>query len=292
MVALLAIAAAFFYGLVTIFQTVGLRYSNPLSALLISQVSSLAAALVICFFTVSADQFASRAVVYFVASGAIAPFIAQFLLVVGINRVGGSIASALYQVRPLFSALGAVIILGEGLTASIGLGMLLMVFGTAAISFEQSGGKIDKEWSRKDLIFPIMSGACFGIGHVFKKIGLNITPIPIIGATVQTAAALAFFSVFALAPRKKQMVNLRDKRAWLALGLAGFSSVAAMLCFFSALNLGQVVVVVPLSSCGPLFVLLLVRLFLKKVERVTWKIVLGAVLIIGGAVVLALLSPR
>jgi drug/metabolite transporter, DME family len=47
-------------------------------------------------------------------------------------------------------------------------------------------------------------------------------------------------------------------------------------------------VVIPISSIGPLFSLMLTALFLKDVERVTVKIVLGAVLIISGVILLTL----
>jgi drug/metabolite transporter (DMT)-like permease len=50
-----------------------------------------------------------------------------------------------------------------------------------------------------------------------------------------------------------------------------------------------VILVSPLSSLGPFFVLLLVGIFLRRVERVTWKIVIGSVLIVGGTAVLTLL---
>jgi uncharacterized membrane protein len=56
----------------------------------------------------------------------------------------------------------------------------------------------------------------------------------------------------------------------------------------TSLDLGEVVVVIPVSSTGPLFSLALTALFLKDVERVTVKIVLGAVFIISGVILITL----
>ncbi|TET44715.1 MAG: DMT family transporter [Dehalococcoidia bacterium] len=291
MVATLAFSSAFFYGLSNVLTQVGLRGSNTLSGLLISQLSTLAASLFIFLFVIPIDQFANRAVLYFVAAGVMGPFIARFLLYVGINRVGSSIASPLYETKPLFSTIAAVVILGERLTTSIALGMFLIITGAAAISSEKSGGQIEKKWSRKDLIFPVMAGAGFGVAHVLRKMGLNVAPEPIAGVTIQNAAALAFFPLLALAQRNQQRVSLNNKRAWFIFSLAGLSSVIGQLCLFYALNLGRVVIVSPLSSISPFFVLLLVGIFLKKIERITLKIVLGTVLIVGGAAALTLVPP-
>jgi len=291
MVATLALSSAFFYGLSNVLTQIGLRGSNTLSGLLISQLSTLAASLFIFLFVIPIDQFANRAVLYFVAAGVMGPFIARFLLYVGINRVGSSIASPLYETKPLFSTIAAVVILGERLTTSIALGMFLIITGAATISSVKSGGQIEKKWSRKDLVFPVMAGAGFGVAHVLRKMGLNVAPEPIVGVTIQNAAALAFFPLLALAQRNQQRVSLNNKRAWFIFGLAGLSSVIGQLCLFYALNLGQVVIVSPLSSTSPFFVLLLVGIFLKKMERITLKIVLGAVLIVGGAAALTLVPP-
>ena len=286
----MAVISAFFYSLVFVLNAVGLRYVNVLSAVLISQTSCLATALAFSLLVVPFDQFLSSAAFYFLAAGALGSFGAYFLMVAAIDRVGSAIASAIAQTRPLYSAIGAVIILEESLTSSIALGMFLMIIGTATISFEQSGGKIVKQWSRKDLMLPIMAAACWGLAHVVRKMGLNIIPEPIVGVTIQNAIALVLFAVVAFAQRRKEKLTFNHTRALLILALAGFLIIVAQLFLFYALDLGQVVIVSPLASLNTFFVLILAGIFLKKLEKVTWKIVLGAVLIVAGAVVLSLAS--
>ena len=290
MVALLAIGSAFFMALQSVVFRVGLKYSNPLSAFLIVQIACLVASLGICVFAVPLDQFANRAVLYFIAAGAMGPYIARFLLLEGIDRVGSAISSSLSQTKPLFSAIAAVMILGESLTVSIALGMILIVFGVATIGSEESGGQIEKEWSKKHLIFPILAGACYGVAHVLRKMGLNITPEPIMGTAVQNVTAAALLPLIVLSRRNRQEIHLNDTKVWFIFSLAGLCSLASQLCLFYALDFGQVIVVSPLVCINPFFVLLLVGVFLRRLERVTWKIVLGAVLIVGGTVALTLIS--
>jgi len=61
-----------------------------------------------------------------------------------------------------------------------------------------------------------------------------------------------------------------------------------MTSIYYALDLGKVTVVIPVASTGPFFSLLLSALFLRDVERVTLKIVLGAALIVGGVLLITL----
>jgi len=61
-----------------------------------------------------------------------------------------------------------------------------------------------------------------------------------------------------------------------------------MVSIYYALDLGKVTVVIPISSTGPLFALTLSAIFLRDVERVTLKIVLGAGLIIAGVLLISL----
>ncbi len=276
----------FFHGVSGTLVLVGLKHSNNITAVLISQVSCLFFCLSIASFNTSLGHFISRAVLYFTVAGIMGPLIARFLLYTGIERVGASVATPVHNSKILFSAIAAVLILGERFTVPMGLGAGLILIGVIAISSDKSGGQKTK-WSRWGIIFPIMAGACRGVSHVFRKMGLNIVPDCIVGVTVQNVTALAFFPLLYMAQRQKVVFN--DKRAWFIFSLAGLSATIGQLFLFYALNLGQVVIVAPLTSLGPLFVLLLIRIFLKELERVTWKIVSGALLIIGGAAVLTLI---
>ena len=53
-----------------------------------------------------------------------------------------------------------------------------------------------------------------------------------------------------------------------------------------ALGLGDVSVVIPLAGTAPLFVLLLAYLFPSAVEKLGWRVVVGAVLIVLGVFLL------
>jgi uncharacterized membrane protein len=292
MVPVLAIMAAFFYSMGMITARLGLKDTDTFTGALISMIFSFIGSLFIFIFYVPISHFASWALIYFIIAGLSGPCIGRFLLFIGINRVGSSIASTLYAIKPLFSALAAVLILGENLTSGIAAATVIMVAGLAIVSFEESGKKLETSWSKKDMIFPIMAGAAYGLSHVFRKIGLNINHDPLMGVVVQNVAALLFSLTLAVFKKDHQQVTVNHRQAWIFFGLSGIFSVLGQLLMFLALNTGSVIIVSPLSAISPLFVIIIAGLFLRKVERVTWKIILGAVLIIGGTVMLALLPGR
>ena len=287
MAATLAIISAFLYSLGMISAQIGLKDTDTFTGALISMIFSFIGSLFLFIFFVPISHFASWALIYFFIAGLSGPCLGRFLLFIGINRIGSSIASTLYSIKPLFSAIAAVLILGENLTAAIAAATLIMVVGLAIVSSEESGKKIESSWSKKDLIFPIMAGAAYGLSHVFRKIGLNINHDPMMGIVVQNAAALSFSLTLAILKKNHQQVNVTHPKAWIVFGLSGIFSVLGQLAIFYALNIGSVIIVSPLSAISPLFIIVIAGIYLRKVERVTWKIALGAVLIIGGTFILS-----
>lgn len=289
MASVLAVVSAFFYGLSMILARVGLRSADSVSGALISMGFSFLVSLILLFYSLPLSHFALSGLLLFVLAGIAGPCLGRILLFVGIKRVGSSIASPLQSTKPIFSAMAAIIVLGEGMTLALGTATLIMVLGLAVVSSEEAGGSVEHQWSKKDLIFPLLAGAGYGLSHVFRKMGLNIMVEPLFGVTVQNAAALSF-SLALLYLRKDKKKTLWVGRTPLAFfALSGISAMMGQTSLFYALNAGKVVVVSPLSSITPLFVIILARLFLKRMERVTWKILLGTVLIVAATCLIALL---
>lgn len=109
------------------------------------------------------------------------------------------------------------------------------------------------------------------------------------GATVIATVSLLF--LFTLMPfmKKKQwlVINKRSFRYFASGGmLGGFGQV----CVLAALKSGDVVIVGPLTSTTPLFALLLTYVFLKKFERITLQVVLGAIVIVIAVIILTTMS--
>ena len=290
MVIFFSLCAAFFFGISDFFTRVGLLYSNARSAVFFTTIAGLIVPAAISIFSVSLNVLNLPGVLFFILTGVVGAFVARYLLYVGMEKVGVSIAVSLANMRPLFGSIIAVLLLGEKLTLPIVGSTLMIIAGAVAISWDKSGGYFEKAWSRRDLIFPILAGLSYGLAYVIRKLGLMNIPNPIVGVVIQSTAALVCFILAAPLQRSQQRVEFRNPRAWFIYGISGLLAFFANYFTFSALSLGQVVIVAPLVSLNPLVTLMLAWIFLRKVERVTDKIFLGALLIICGAVILSLLK--
>jgi drug/metabolite transporter (DMT)-like permease len=69
---------------------------------------------------------------------------------------------------------------------------------------------------------------------------------------------------------------------------AGITENLSVFLVLVALSLGEVSVVTPLAGTAPLFVLPFTSLFLKGVEKLTWRIVVGSILIVLGVFLLTI----
>jgi len=67
--------------------------------------------------------------------------------------------------------------------------------------------------------------------------------------------------------------------------LSGLSSAVAVIALYYALQREDVVVISPITASYPLGVLLIARLFMSNLERVTGRVIIGSLLTVSGVTV-------
>ncbi len=85
----------------------------------------------------------------------------------------------------------------------------------------------------------------------------------------------------------KELANI-EGRTWIYLLAAGIITCVSSLLTFRALKMGDASQVSPFDKISLVFSIILAAIFLK--ERISWQIILGAVLMAGGAIVISLSS--
>ena len=80
---------------------------------------------------------------------------------------------------------------------------------------------------------------------------------------------------------------IAPRKAWVYVVLAGCASTFGVSFWYLAFNEAPVVLVAPAAGTYPLVAIFLSHIFLQRLERVTWRIVLGAVLVVGGVALIA-----
>jgi uncharacterized membrane protein len=268
------------FSIAHIFVRRGLVHSNALTGSLISLGTSAAVfwLLVLVFIPLSALE--TSAVGYFVAAGIFAPAIGQTLGYVGMERIGVARSSPIVNTSPIFSSILAVIFLGELWVLQNVVGTFLVIFGVIILS---SGKRIEGVWQKKDLVYPILAAVAFGISTSLRKTGLTLMPLPILAAAVTVGTAFVALLIIIRVRGGLRLLQLSRQSAGWLFG-AALVNTGAILSFFHALNIGQIVRVEPLVACNPLLTILWTGIFLREIERLSGRIVLGALITVTGTV--------
>lgn len=131
--------------------------------------------------------------------------------------------------------------------------------------------------------FGLVAGISYGAWSVIAKTAIDDYDIP----PLMFASIAFFFGTIMFAPilaydGPRSFRISKRALAWFA--LSGVGSGAAIVALSFGLEKGDVTVVAPIVSISPLITLVLVRIFLERMERVSPTLVLGALLIVSGTV--------
>ena len=132
-------------------------------------------------------------------------------------------------------------------------------------------------------LFGLVAGVCYGAWSVITKTAITDYDIP----PLLFAAATFAFGTFMFAPLLVYSAPRAFKSSEQALGLfalSGLGGGVAVIALSFGLQKGDVSVVGPILSASPLITLILVRIFLERLEIISPTVVIGSLLVVGGTV--------
>ena len=276
----LALASAICSAGATIWIRQGLRESEAYTGFWINLLVGTLGLWLAVFLMVPLETMHLTALPFFILAGLIGTIGGRLLRFVSIGKVGASVAAAIFNLNPFISTALAIAFLGEQVTLPILAGTAVVVLGTVLLSV--SGRYIG--FRAVHLLYPFLGASCFGIVAIIRKIGLRHTG-PLFGLAINVTTALVVFSAFLLLSGKRRAMLCSGRSLWYFI-MAGVAENAGVFMTLVALGLGTVSVVAPLAGTAPLFVLPLAFFFLKDVERLGWRIVLGVLFIVLGVYLL------
>lgn len=264
----------------------GLVDSNAITGSLISLTMSAVALWCALPFFVPLSALANPALLIFVVAGIFAPGIGRTLSYVGIEKIGVSRSVPIANSSPIFASVFAVIFLAEAWVPQNIAGTLLVIGGVVLLSVSKPA---QGEWRKLDVIYPLVGAVAFGASSILRKAGLGVVNIPLLAASVTAATAALFsFGLLQIQGGRQAFKLTRRSAAWLF--SAGVFNTTAMLSVFFALSHGKVVIVEPLVSANPVTTLLLTAIFLRDVESIGWRVILGAALTVTGTILVVLVK--
>jgi len=137
------------------------------------------------------------------------------------------------------------------------------------------------------LLLAFLSALTAALVAIFAKMGLkNIDST--FATTVRSLIMAGFLVLTSLFLGKFNSTNFHSLsgREWWFIILAGISGALSWLFYFMALKVGLATRVVVIDRLSLVFVVLLAAVFLG--EALSWRVALGALLMVGGAIIISL----
>lgn len=134
-------------------------------------------------------------------------------------------------------------------------------------------------------LYALLSAFFAALTAVFAKVGIKGVDSDLATA-IRTVIILIIAWVIAFAKGSATSIGTLSRQNFIFLGLSGLATGLSWIFYFKALQIGKVSQVAPVDKLSVAIAIILSVLFLGEV--LTWKNVVGAVLIISGTVVLIL----
>jgi drug/metabolite transporter (DMT)-like permease len=292
MAPLFAFFAALCWGTSSVVTRLGLRHMRSTTATLLSMVVSLLLILVITLIFDLDMLIAIPAIAlgWLALSGVLNFVVGRLLNTASVGMAGASRSSPIVSISPLFAAIFAFIFLGERPNLLVIFGTLAIIGSVSLIVSQSLSDSNNKDAKGKTVLLGclIALGAAIGYGtnYVVTREVLTGYSTPLAATTI----SLAFGTVFLLPLCVRDVPELKRAPAediWFIV-LSGTLQGLGVYFMMVALSRAPVVVASPISSLSPLVALVLAHFMLKRMERITPRIIVGTVLAVAGVVLVVL----
>ncbi len=279
-----ALTAALLFALGSQFQHLGLSRVDTRGGATISISSSAAFLWLMAPFLLDGAHFSHPAVLIFVLVGLFRPSVSANLAVAGLRHLGPTLTNTLSATSPLFGAALAIAWLGESLTWPIALGTTGII--AAIVMLARGDARATATWPLWALGLPVGAAAVRSVGHVLSKVGMEGIPDPYFAGLVAfSVSAVIVIAVQRIRP-SPHPVRWRGRGPYL-FAAAGVLYGIAVLSLNAALMRGQIVTVVPVVACSPVFTMLLSFLFFRR-ERLSPRVVVAVFVVVPSVILIAL----
>tara|TARA_B100002003_G_scaffold61601_1_gene56969 strand:+ start:1430 stop:2341 length:912 start_codon:yes stop_codon:yes gene_type:complete len=293
-----SIIAAFGFASSAVLSRQGMQAIFPLPGVMVSLFFSLlfSAIMVLLFAFSDISSIPQAAILWIVGLGLLNYLGGRSQNFLAVNLIGASRASLFVASQAPFAALFAVAFIGESMHVLVGLGTAGVVSGLIFAS----GTSILEGW-RGDKIFvlgylmALGAGASYGATNVMAKQTLEVFDSPLVITTLSMVVGIVVLAPLVGVSTAQSGVHREtgqgvSKNLWSLrwVALAGIASGIAVISLYFAVQRTDVVVISPIVSSSPLITLLLSHLFLARLEQVTRRLVFGAMLTVGGVILVVL----
>jgi len=279
---LIALAAALSYAASGISARRGLRYSTPITVTFVSLLIHAFALGTLLFLTSGVPNVPPFVLLLFFITGSLQPVI-RLLTYAAIYYMGASRGTTVRGSHPLFSTSLAILFLGESANAWVLTGTVLIVGGVTLISWQPASDRAAYRWWH--VMLPLGAALLAGISHPIRRYALGLANEPLFYAASVGWVSLFWMSGYLLSARERPAWS---RQALVPFIMAGIFETLGILLVIIALSVGAVVIVSPIVATSPLWILVGTGLFLRGIENLSLRTVIGALCVVGGTIAISL----
>ena len=176
-----------------------------------------------------------------------------------------SIAGTISAAFPAFAVVGGLIFLSESLTWIQSIGVVLVIGGVIALSYE-ADPTAPHAMSKRSLMFSLLAFGLWGIWSLTSKMAVDeVGESNVFGfyALASVTAPLLYWWIRRLGPQSRSIEH-PPLTPWILAGMALAINVSGTYAFTYALGLGTASLVVPIASSYPLVTVVLAVIILKE----------------------------
>ena len=271
---------------------IGTQQVPPPTAALLTVLSSMV--LVVGLgLVLSLDEFKSlslTAMGWILVMGVMGYPMARVLLVTAISMVGAARAVPMSGIQPVIAFTLGVLLLGERPNLLVILGTVVIVAGLFLVMMPRRGsnsgdGVINVR--RLGYFLALGGAATFASRDVISRHVVTDIAAPLVTAALALAVGGVILTVI-LHRQAVRSIRTLPRNYLLTCGLAGLFQGLAVASLFQALSRAPVTVVSPIYACTPLITLLLVRVFLRRMETIDFLLAVGTLLSVAGVILVIL----
>ena len=280
-----AILSAFFAGLTSILAKCGIKKTDSDLATAIRTIVVLLFSWVMVFVVGSAGTITSiqpKALVFLILSGLAtgASWMCYFkaLSVGDVNKV-----VPIDKSSTVLTVLLAIICFGE--TSNLWMKLLATAILAAGIFLmvEKKKREESKQESKTWMIYAVLAAVFAALTSILAKVGISGVESNF-GTAIRTGVVLVMAWVIVFLRGKQKQIKSLDKKELTFIGLSGIATGASWLCYYYAIQEGDVSVVVPIDKLS-IVVTVIFSYFVFK-EKLSKKAFLGLCLMVVGTLLM------
>jgi drug/metabolite transporter (DMT)-like permease len=281
---IVAFITSIWYAAALVSSRRGLRYSTPTTVTLVSILVQNVSLWSAVFLSGGIPNVSWIAIALFCVVGLFQMGV-RLLAYTGVLKIGASRSSALQSINPLIAATIAVTVLQETMTALIITGTLLVVIGIILVSWKAERELPSFRWWH--LLLPVAAACLTGMNHPIRRYALSLSNEPLFFSAFMGFVSLIGFVIYmAVSPQEQRLIW--NRKAFWPFLWTGIFETLSILFIITALSIGRVVVIAPIGATYPVWALIGTKLFLRDVEQINVKTIIGILSVVAGTIAIHL----